>query len=162
MVDVRRMMKSLALCCFLALATPACHTYTPLTSVQLTELGTHRYSNVTREKAVESCGTALTTLGYKVTVLEPASGMVKTAPHTIMVSASGNQNTASATEDGVAWSIVVEASGADVVFHATPRAFRNGSELHEDGMWVEEIMNSKFQDLWHELDSMLGAQPAAK
>jgi hypothetical protein len=154
------MMRSFVLCCFLALVVPACGHYTVLSPAQLTERGTHRYGNTSREKATEACATALSTLGYKVTVKQPESGIVKTAPASMMTSATGGAGYANVTEDGLAWSLVVEPSGSDVVIHAKPRGFRNGSEMQDEGMWVAEVMDGKFGDLWREIDGTLGVQPS--
>jgi hypothetical protein len=140
----------------LAVATPACaEVFHPLTPAALAERGTHRYPGVDRDKATDACAVALETLGYKVTMKDPATGLVKTAPKTIMVSAVGHGATADVTEDGLAWSLAVEQSGSDVVVHATPRGFRNGSEMHEENVWVAEAIDSKFDDLWHEVDGVL-------
>ncbi|MEO6575029.1 MAG: hypothetical protein ABIP89_14390 [Polyangiaceae bacterium] len=149
----------LVLSCFLFLA---CGHYTVLTPAQLAERGTHRYPNVSRENGTEACASALSTLGYKVTVMRPDTGLIKTAPATIMVSATGGAGYANTSEDGLAWGIVVETSGSDVVVHATPRGFRNGSELHDANMWTAEIMDAKFQDLWREVDGTLNTQGPAK
>jgi hypothetical protein len=156
------MMKRLVLCCFLFLAVPACASYTVLTPAQVAERGTRRYANVSREKATDACATALATLGYKVTVTQPEAGIVKTAASTMMTSATGDRNYANVTEDGLAWSIVIEVSGADVVVHAAPRGFRNGTEVQDAGMWVAEVMDAKFRDLWREIDGMVAMQSAPK
>jgi hypothetical protein len=149
--------KTLVLCSALAFVIPACGPhYTTLSPAQLTERGTHRYANATREKATEACAVALATLGYKVTVKQPESGVVKTAPSSIMTSATGGAGYADVTEDGLAWSIAIDSAGSDVVVHATPRGFRNGSEVRDDGMWVAEVMDAKFGDLWREMGATLG------
>ena len=134
----------------------ACIHYTTLTPTQLSERGTRRYANTSSEKALKACADSLSTLGYKVTVVQPESGIIKTAPHSIMTSATGGAGYANVTDDGLAWAVAVEQSGNDVVVHATPRGFRNGSEVHEDGMWVAEVMDAKFKDLWNEIDQNLG------
>lgn len=151
----------------LAVSAQACGffpTYHPLTTAQLAELGTHRYPGVTRDKATEACATALATLGYNVTVKQPDTGLIKTAPKTISVSSSGSayghSMSASVTEDGLAWSVSVEQSGDDAVVHAMPRGFRNGSEMHEENMWVAETIDGKFKDLWTEVDGAMGAKTA--
>jgi hypothetical protein len=156
------MIKGFILCCVLALAAPACTHYSVLTPAQVSERGTHRYGNASREKVVDACAAALATLGYKVTVKQPDSGVVKTAPASVMTSATGGPGYANVTEDGLAWSLVVETSGTDVVVHATPRGFRNGSELHDENLWVAEVMDAKFRDLWHEIDGTLGVQKSPK
>ena len=130
----------------------------PLTPAQLADLGAHRYPGVTREHATEACAAALATLGYNVTVREPATGIIKTAPRTIATTATGGRYSASVTDDGLAWTVAVEPSGSDVVVHVTPRGYRNGSEVHAENMWVAEVMNDKFKDLWTEVDSNLGAR----
>ncbi len=152
------MIKGFILCCLLALVVSACTHYTVLSPAQLSERGTHRYANTSREKVIEACAAALATLGYKVTVKQPESGVVKTAPASIMTSATGGGGYASVTEDGLAWSLVVETSGADVVVHATPRGFRNGSEVQDEKMWVAEVMDGKFRDLWREIDGTLKSE----
>lgn len=148
-------MKQFVLAALLALTAPACVHYTILSPAEMSQMGTRKYAATPVDKATEATAAALATLGYKVTVKE--SGLVKTAPQTIMASASGGRGYANITEDGLAWSIAIEQSGADVIFHATPRAFRNGSEMHGDDTWVAEVMVSKFRDLWHEIDGNLGA-----
>lgn len=152
------LLKAFVLSCVLSLNAAACAHYTVLSQAQLAERGTHRYTNTTRETATEACATALATLGYRVTVKEPDTGIVKTAPASIMTSATGGRGYANITDDGLAWSIVVEPSGGDVILHATPRGFRNGSELRDESMWVAEVMDAKFRDLWREIDGTLGAR----
>lgn len=71
---------------------------------------------------------------------------MKTSPATMMTSATGNASQAEVVEDGLAWSLAVEATGGDVVVHATPRGFRNGSEVHDEGMWVAEVMDAKYRE----------------
>jgi hypothetical protein len=144
----------------LAIAVVACVHFTPLSDAQLVERGTHRYAGFDRAKLTEACAAALATLGFKVTVKDPDKGLVKTSPQTIMVSATGGPGYANTTDDGLAWAIAVEASGADVVVHAAPRGFRNGSEVREDGMWVAEVMDAKFKDLWREVDDTIGVKPS--
>jgi hypothetical protein len=152
------MVKRLVLWCFVMLVAAGCQSYTVLSPAQLSAKGTHRYGNSSKEQVTGACTTALTTLGYKVTVSEPGSGVVKTAPSSIMTSATGGAGYANVTDDGLAWSIVVEATDGGIVVHATPRAFRNGTEIHEKGIWVAEVMDAKFADLWRELDETLGAK----
>ena len=157
------MMKAFVLCVFFAVAAPGC--FPPvLTPAQLTERGTRRYANVRREKATEAAATALATLGYVVTVEDRASGVVKTAPLKILstMTITDGEGSATTTEDRLAWILTVEASGPDVVVHAVPRGFRNGSELHDANMWQAEVMNAKFQDLWREIDETLRMGPPAK
>jgi hypothetical protein len=156
------LMKTFVLSCFLALAAPACSHYTLLSTAELNQRGTHRYANTSRQQATEACAIALSTLGYRVTVKQPEPGIVKTAPASIMTSATGGRGYANVIEDGLAWSIVVEPSGSDVVVHATPRGFRNGSELEDEGIWVAEVMDAKFRALWREMDGTLGVRPATK
>ncbi|MDB5220426.1 MAG: hypothetical protein JWO86_8353 [Myxococcaceae bacterium] len=156
------MLNRLLLWCFMVLVAAGCQSYTVLSPAQLTAKGTHRYGgNASREQVTGACTTALTTLGYKVTVSEPASGIVKTAPSSIMTSATGGAGYANVTDDGLAWSIVVESAGESIIVHATPRAFRNGTEIHEKGIWVAEVMDAKFADLWRELDETLRAKAVA-
>ena len=143
-----------------AFAAVSCAHYTPYTAQQLIDRGTHCIAGVSAAQALDGSATALTTLGYTVTLKNAEQGVVKTAPKTIMVSATGVGNSANATDDGIAWSIQIETAGGDVVLHAVPRAFRNGSEIHDEGIWVAEVMDSKFQDLWNEIDSTLGVKPA--
>ena len=136
----------------------ACASYTPLNQSELSERGTHRYPNVSRERLTEASATALATLGYRVTVKQSRKGLVRTAPATIMTSAYGTNYAANLQEDGLAWSMRIDKSGKGAVIHAQPRGFRNGSEYHDDGMWVAEVMDAKFKDLWREIDSSLAAE----
>lgn len=134
-----------------------CVHYTPYTFEQLAERGTHRVFGRMPDQAIEACAAALETLGYRVTVKNAEQGLVKTAPHSIMTSVAGGRGYARVTEDGLAWAIQVEKAGNDVVLYAAPRGFRNGSEFKDEGMWVAEVMDAKFQDLWNEIDSTMGA-----
>ena len=155
------MLKRLVLWCFVMLVAAGCQSFTVLSPAQLSAKGTHRYGNSSKEQVTGACTVALTTLGYKVTVSEPAAGIVKTAPSSIMTSATGGPGYANVTDDGLAWSIVVESAGGSIVVHATPRAFRNGTEVHKEGIWVAEVMDAKFADLWRELDETLRAKAIA-
>ncbi len=164
-------MKRLIFCVLLGIAPLACANYTPITPAQLVERGTHRYANVTVEKATQGCATALATLGYKVTVTEAQSGVVKTAPLAFTATATtkasaqkdpltGNVSAHAETEmtqDGLAWRVAVEGTGADVIVRLTPRAYRNGSEITEGEIWIAEVMDAKFRDVWREVDAAVGA-----
>jgi hypothetical protein len=75
-----------------------------MTPEQVSQAGTRRYVGASREAAVEGCAVALATLGYEVTLKDPANGRVKTAPKTILVTAKGDGNSASATDDQPSWS----------------------------------------------------------
>jgi hypothetical protein len=144
----------------LAAVAPGCTSYTVLSPAEIAARGTHRYAHTNRDRATEACAAALATLGYRVTVKQLESGVVRTAPASVMTSATGGRGYANITEDGLAWSIVVSAAGDDVIVRATPRGFRNGSEMKEEGIWVAEVMDAKFRDLWSELDAALGVRPA--
>jgi hypothetical protein len=141
----------------LAAAAPACGgpSYHPLTPAQLAQRGTRRYPNLTREQATKASAAALATLGFEVTVTDVSAGVVRTAPKVIQVSAVGGYGYASAIEDGLAWSVHVDSAGKDAVVHCTPRAFRNGTEMHDPNVWVAEAIDDKFRDFWHELDGDL-------
>jgi hypothetical protein len=41
-----------------------------------------------------------------------------------------------------------------------PRGFRNGSEIDQEGVWVAEVMDAKFRDLWREIENNLGVLQA--
>jgi hypothetical protein len=137
----------------LLLAVACFHAYTPQ---QLEHLGTHRLAGKSIAQAVEITAVALETLGYRVTVKNTEQGIVKTAPRTTMTSASGGSNYANVTEDGLAWVIAISGSSSSAVLHATPRGFRNGSEMRGEGIWVAEVMDQKFADLWNEVDEAAG------
>lgn len=155
-------MKPLSLVTLLFLVTSGCAHYTPYTAPQLAAKGTHPARGQSVASTVEAAAVSLTTLGYRITVKDTERGIVKTSARPIMTSAttSGGQYSASSevVEDGLAWALLVEADGSGAVVHATPRGFRNGSELHDEGMWVAEVMDAKFNDLWAELDSTLGVK----
>lgn len=158
-----------------SLSAVACFTsYTTLTPAQLKERGTGTYTNVTVERGVEAVASALTTLGYKVTVKDVQAGIVKTAPREIMVSSTAtatrgvgfNDRTVTAqaetTKDELAWRVTVRAEGTGVRIEAEPRGFRNGSEISDQqGMWTAEIMDPKFRDISRELSDVLGAKAPA-
>lgn len=148
-------MKSLNVLFLVAISLFGCVHYTNLTKAQLEERGTRRYANVTREQVTEASAIALETLGYRVTLKQPETGVVKTQPKTILVSATGSRTYAQATEDQLAWAVNIEPSGSDVVLHALPRGFRNGTEQKEDGIWVAEMIDTKFRDLLNEITSTL-------
>jgi hypothetical protein len=152
-------MKRLIVCTFLALSPLGCSPgYTTLTAAQVVERGTRRYPNVTREQATEGCARALATLGYEVTVKDPGTGTVKTAPRSILASSQGTSGYAELNDDSLSWSITVQASGAEAVLSAAPRGFRNGTEVKEAAMWTAQVLDGKFRDLWSEVDAALGAK----
>ena len=162
-------MKNLSLSALLLVVVSSCaHSphYTAYTAPQLAAKGTHQVAGKDVAATVEALVVSLTTLGYRVTLKDPERGIVKTSAKPMMTSsttvATGSQYSATASsevvEDGLAWALQVEASGSDAVVHATPRGFRNGSEMHAEGMWVPEVMDPKFLDLWSELDSTLGVK----
>jgi hypothetical protein len=156
--------KTLSLTALLFVVASGCVHYTPYTAPQLAAKGTHPAPGQNVASTVEAVAVSLTTLGYRVTVKDAERGIVKTSAKPIMTSAtttaSGGQYSATASsevvEDGLAWALSIEADGSGAVVHATPRGFRNGTELHDEGMWVAEVMDAKFNDLWNELDSTLG------
>ncbi len=154
-------LKSVVFAVSLAVAAPACIHYTPLTSAELQQRGTHRYANTTKARATDAASKALSTLGFNVTVEEPEKGVIKTSPQRMGASASGGNGYAYVTEESFSWSIVVESSGDDAVVRATPHGFRNGSEVRDEGIWVGQIIDPKFQDLWREMDDVLGTKTLA-
>ena len=140
----------------------ACAHYTILTSAQLDERGTRKYANTTQAKATEAFATGLATLGYNVAVKQPEAGLVKTAPKTMVRSATAvGEYAANETDDALAWTIHVEDTGGDVVVHATPHAFRNGSEMHDENTWAAETLDPWFRDLWSQTDDILGKPVSA-
>ena len=149
------MLKSILFMGLFSLLLSSCASYTPLSQKQLTDMGTHRFAKVNRAKLTEASAVALETLGYRVTLKQPAAGVVKTSPTTVMTSATGHAHAASVTQDGLAWTLRIEQTGSGAVVRATPRGYRNGSEMRRDGMWVAEVMDQKFQDLWREIDTTL-------
>ncbi len=134
--------------------------YTVLSAAQLADRGTHHFQNQSRERVTQACVTALTTLGYQVTVQDPATGVIKTSPAPMSSSATGGVGYVNVVDDGLAWVISVDAVGAEITVHATPRGFRNGTEVHDANMWVAQVMDAKFRDLWSEVDSNVKAAPA--
>ncbi|HEY4117166.1 MAG TPA: hypothetical protein VGM56_04900 [Byssovorax sp.] len=148
-------------------ALPGCFAMVqPLTAAEVAERGTRRFDGATREKTTEAIATSLTTLGYKVTVASPETGVVKTAPKTVFVSASaqgyGYSSTVAAEEDQIAWAIRVESTERGSLVHAVPRGYRNGTELTENDMsWVPAILDPKLRDIWNEVASTLGTASQA-
>ena len=132
--------------------------YHILTGAELAAHGTRQFSQVSRAQAVAASATALETLGYKITVKEVERGIIKTAPRVIMVNAVGGPGYANASEDALAWNVVVEDSASGAVIHAEPRGFRNGTEISERGM-PDILVDPKFRDLFKEISSTLGVAP---
>jgi len=148
----------------LGIALSACATgphVHPLTEAQLAERGTHRYPSADVGTVTNACARALAALGYDVVTRDEQQGVVKTAPKTFEVRVVGNGYYAQASEDGLAWNVQVEGSASGAVLHATPRAFRNGSEIRRRDVWVAEAIDDKFADLWSEMDGALSAKPLA-
>lgn len=134
-----------------ALAAACAIGVTPLSKADLDKRSTRSFPAVTVAKAVEASRVALATLGYSVTLTNPSLGLVKTGPR-IMYSRD-------AQRDELAWTLHVEAVGAGVLVRAVPRAFRNGTEMTGENVWVAEIIDPKFNDLWRELGSTISAMP---
>jgi hypothetical protein len=171
-------MKRLVLCLFLSLSLPACALFAHrLTPAELQAHGTRRYPNVARDKVVDACATALANLGYDVTQKTPEMGQVRTKPKTVGVSArtssvgstyhssrrystTYDNSVTTQTTAALAWNVLAEASGPDVVVHLTPRAYQNGAEVHEEGIWIGSATDALFNDLFAEIDATLGVQTA--
>ncbi len=157
-------MRTFAVAVAVALVSSGCVHYTPYTAAQLAEKGTHHVP-LEVGPSVEAVAASLATLGYRVTLKNAERGVVKTSAKSIMTSsrtsATGNSYSATATsevvEDGLAWAIEVrpDPNGGSIVT-ATPRGFRNGAEIQTEGMWVAEVMDPLFRDLWREVDSTVG------
>ena len=138
---------------------------TVLSPEEMQNRGTREYTRVKAEEAVSACSVALDTLGYRVTVSDAKSGIIRTAPKSFMVTTSGTVSGSASyanvatevQEDGLAWVIQVKRSGEKTVVRATPHGFRNGSEMHKEKMWVAEVMDSKFADLWGQIEANLPA-----
>ena len=137
-------------------AMSGCYHYHLLTPAELASRGTRQFSQTTQTQAVEATASALETLGYKVTLKVPETGLLKTAPKVFVVYATGNASSATAHEDAVAWNVQVEPASTGVVIHASPRGFRNGTEITERGM-PDVVIEPKFRDLWKEISSSLGS-----
>jgi hypothetical protein len=131
-----------------------------LTTEQLVQRSTREFWSVTTEQATEGCAKALETLGYKVTVKDLPTGVIRTAPKSIYVTASGGNGTATLTEDALAWNVQIQPISSGVVVKATPRAYRNGDDITARGL-PDIVIDPKFNTLWSEFSSALGKEPIA-
>ncbi len=148
-----------------AVLLSACTHYQILTSEQLSERGTKTYKGVSVEKSIEATLAALETLGYNITLKEVKAKMalIKTAPLDVMTSATGTASgtanhsviAANVTRDGLSWALLIRPDGNDVRINARPKAYRNGAEMTGEGIFVAEVMDPRFRDLWNEIDSIL-------
>ena len=126
-----------------------------LTTAELAQRGTRMYSAdvVTGMKAAI---VALQTLGYEITVNDPGTGMIKTAPRDIMVAAYNGV----LTRDELAWVLVVTPTASGIQVTATPHAYSNGTEVPPHQIPAVSI-EPKFTTLWNELDADMKVVAAA-
>lgn len=129
-----------------AIYLSGCTTYQVLTSDQLSERGTKVYKGVSVERSIEATLAALKVLGYDVTLKEVKAKMalIKTAPM---------------NRDGVSWALLIRPDGDDVQIKARPKAYRNGAEMTGEKVFVAEVMDPRFRDLWNEIDGLLVGKP---
>ncbi len=149
------------------LALCACQSFHALTSIEMEQRGTRILPDTSVEKVVHASDIALKNLGFAISQkeLQAESGMVKTAPREIMVTASSTSNysrvtqsarsQATVTRDEMAWVLNIYQEGKDVRVSARPRAFRNGDEIIGKEVFVAQVVDPKFQALWQELTENL-------
>ena len=172
---MKRILISVLTPLLLALSIPACALFTNtvvLTADDLKQRGTRTFQGVSRDTAVEGAAVALGTLGYYVTQKNLETGVVRTAPREILTTASTNtthhdrsivnpqytsESSSTVTRDELAWSLrVVADSEAEVTIIATPRAYRNGTELAGENTFIAEVMDPRFNDLWRAVEEVIG------
>ncbi len=129
--------------------------FTPLTKEELSQRGKRHFSKVGSERLTRVTTVALQSLGYHVTVTDSSTGLIRTAPHSMIVSATGSSGGANVTEDGLAWVVRIGEDSSGNFVQATPRGFRNGSEMRAEGIWIASIIDPKFEDLWREIEETL-------
>ena len=71
---------------------------------------------------------------------------------------SGNSGSAEVQDDSLAWTVQVTNGSGGAHIRAVPRGFRNGSEMRGDDIWVAKVIDPKFDDFWHEVDSNLAGR----
>jgi hypothetical protein len=127
-----------------------------LTANELAQRGTRVYS-ADVPTGMRAAAVALQTLGFEITVNDPASGTIKTAPRDMMMSASGS----TVYRDELAWVVVVTADATrGIQVLATPHAYSNGTEVAPTEIPADAI-EPKFATLWNELDADMKQMAAA-
>jgi hypothetical protein len=146
-----------------------CASYTALSPEDLSRLGTRQYARCTVTQASDGAATAFKTLGYEISRLDSASGVVKTAPKAIFVESRATAKhyktlgpdetkaTMTVQRDTLAWVARSVADGDGVTIVMTPRAYRNGVEKTGPGTFVKEVMDPHYQQVWRELQDELHA-----
>jgi hypothetical protein len=141
--------------------SPAQPQYTQLTPQDLEQRGTRGFPNVSIEGAVAATASALSTLGYVVTLKSANPGLVKTAPRQVSTSATGGRYNAQLITDELSWSIEVFSDQGMTWLRATPHAFRNGAEMGGTA-FVAEVLDPRFNDLWRELTETMSMRPTTQ
>lgn len=141
----------------------------PLTAQVIADHGTHRF-RADRARVIAALEGALRTFGYEVAFSDPEAGVVKTAPKNIAAVASGSYGYAALITVSHAYAIRVYSSDGGTTVEATPRLYRNGTDV-SNGPWVFEGPGGQYEEwnkLFAEVASNLGeiapaaAPPAAK
>jgi hypothetical protein len=118
-----------------------------LTPDELARHGTRVYSaDVTT--GLKAATVALETLGFVITLSDPATGTIKTAPRHMVATSTGY----AIYRDELSWVLVVSSHASGVQVVATPHAYTNGTEVPRERI-AATFLEEKFDTLWKELDS---------
>lgn len=137
-----------------------------MSQAEVRAYGRRAYAGVDKPKVVAATKLALETLGYRVTVADPATGRIKTAPKVAVVVGTattvGGTTSVSTSQNAIAWIVDVEAAerGARVI--AVPRAYANGNPIAEHEPWDRDYAVRAFQALFDEIESNLPAGAATE
>lgn len=155
------------ICLGIAGLSAGCGGYTVLTPEELTHLGTRQYDGCDVTRASERAAAAFETLGYKVTRLDKAGGVVKTAPKVVFVESNATsahyrglaqpetKTNISVQRDALAWVTRSSANGNGVTIVVRPRAYRDSVEKTHPGTFTKEFMDPHFQQVWREIQDEL-------
>ncbi len=64
-----------------------------------------------------------------------------------------------ASRDEISWTLNFRDAGNVVTVRAIPRGYKNGSEVTGDKVWVDRVLDPRFNDLWNELSATLQVAP---
>jgi hypothetical protein len=118
-----------------------------MTAEEMARHGTRVYSaDVTT--GLKAATVALETLGFVITLSDPATGTIKTAPRHMVATSYGS----TVYRDELAWVLVVSSHASGVQVLATPHAYTNGTEVPNERI-AANFLEEKFDTLWKELDS---------
>jgi hypothetical protein len=140
---------------FSLLLLNGCRTVTP---AELQDWGTRTYAGTTTAAAFKASNSAVRALGYDVASSDAGSGQLRTAPKVVVVTASGNEYSATAVSNSLAWDIDVSQGSQGVVIHATPRGYSAGQSIPAT-KFSASYAKKAFETLFSEIEHDLGVAP---